>query len=138
MIFQSQTPLPLDNLTTFVTVMIALSVATERVTETIKQWASPLLVRMGEVGATGTIQFLAVLSGMFVSALSGQNPINIHGVAPFDWKTPQGWLSCVLTGILASGGSATWNHLLDILKAAKVQKEATANALLPAPAKIVP
>jgi len=32
---------PLDTLTTFVTVMIALSVATERVTETIKQWASP-------------------------------------------------------------------------------------------------
>ncbi len=28
-----------------------------------------------------------------------------------------------MSGILASGGSAFWNHLLDILQAAKVQKE---------------
>jgi hypothetical protein len=38
----------------------------------------------------------------------------------------------VISGILVSGGSAFWNHLLDILQAAKVQKEKLANSPVPA------
>jgi hypothetical protein len=31
--------------------------------------------------------------------------------------------SWAITGILASGGSAFWNHALDLIKATKVQQE---------------
>ncbi len=38
------------------------------------------------------------------------------------------WACWLVSGILVSGGSAFWNHLLDIVKAAKVQKEAAATS----------
>lgn len=126
----ASTESPLDALTAFVTVMIAMSMAAERLTETIKQWASHFFAKMTAAGATGAIQFLAILSGIFVTALSGQNPINVPGFTAYDWRKIQDWLSWVLTGILVSGGSAFWNHILDILKAAKVQKEQAVNATL--------
>lgn len=135
MIFQASnlaTANPLDALTSFVTLMIALSVAAERMTETIKQWLSPYLAKKTAAGAAGTVQLYAVLSGIVVTALSGQNPINIPDFAPFDWRKYQDWLCWVLTGILVSGGSAFWNHILDILKATKVQKEQAVNATLTA------
>ena len=126
-----------SGLTSFATAMLALSVASERVTETIKQWASPWLAKLSPARATGTTQFVGVLSGIFVTALCGHNPISFPSFAAFDWSNNKDWLSLLAAGILVSGGSATWNHLLDILKAAKVQKEATVNAL-PGVAKIAP
>jgi hypothetical protein len=69
---------------------------------------------------------------MLVTALSGLNPLNIPLAKPFDWFNKADWLSWVISGILVSGGSAFWNHLLDILQAAKVQKEKLANSPVPA------
>jgi hypothetical protein len=150
--------------TNFVTAMLALSVASERVTETIKQFLNPL-EGMGKAskaqqgaGQTGTAQqgktsdFLgkwfawlssdwatqgiAILSGIIVVALSGTDPIGGLAIKTFAWLKNADWLRCVVAGILVSGGSATWNHVLDILKAAKVQKETTANKALPADQQI--
>jgi hypothetical protein len=129
---------PMDALTAFVIAMVALSVAAERVTETAKQWLGSWLNKLNSAGSSAATQALAVVSGIFVVALSGQNPVNVPGFAAYKWGNLRDWASWILSGVLVAGGSAFWNHLLDILKAAKVQKEIAANALLPADAKIAP
>jgi hypothetical protein len=119
----------MDGLTLFVTQMIGLSVASERVTETVKQWlGTALAVKMGADRYSGAIQTLAILSGVFVTALSGLNPLNMPDFKAFDYGNKADWLSWIISGLLVSGGSAFWNHVLDILKAAKVQKEQLANS----------
>jgi hypothetical protein len=120
---------PFNAWTIFLTQMIGLSVATERVTETIKQWIGPALSdNLGIARYAGAVQTIAILSGILVTALSGLNPINIPLYKPFDWGNKADWLAWAVTGVLVSGGSAVWNHLLDILQATKVQKEQVANS----------
>lgn len=119
---------PASTLTLFLTQMIGLSVAAERVTETTKQWLGPTLTGLSAARYAGVIQTIAIVSGMFVTALSGLNPLNIPLAKPFDWFNKADWLSWVISGILVSGGSAFWNHLLDILQAAKVQKQKLADS----------
>jgi hypothetical protein len=123
---------PASALTLFFTQMVGLSVASERVTETVKQWLGPTLANWSAARYSGAIQTIAIVSGMLVTALSGLNPLNIPFAKPFDWFNKADWLSWVISGILVSGGSAFWNHLLDILQAAKVQKEKLANSPVPA------
>jgi drug/metabolite transporter (DMT)-like permease len=120
---------PLGALTVFVTQMIGLSVASERVTETIKQWVgTSLAAKMGPDRYSGAIQTLAILSGVFVTALSGLNPLSMPDFKAFDWWNKADWMGWIISGFLVSGGSAFWNHVLDILKATKVQKEQLANS----------
>lgn len=119
---------PLGTLTLFVTQMIGLSVAAERVTETLKQWIGPVLTRWSPSRYAAAVQSIAILSGVFVTAFSGLNPLNVPLFKPFEWSNHANWMSWAIGGVLVSGGSAFWNHLLDILKAAKVQREALANA----------
>ncbi len=111
---------PYSTATTFLMAMVGLSVAAERVTETIKQW-----IQLNPNGArsAAVVQTIAVISGVFVSAMSGLNPLPIPGFVPFQWSNHKDWMSWCVTGLLVCGGSAFWNHLLDILQASKVQKE---------------
>lgn len=118
---------PASTLTLFLTQMVGLSVATERVTETTKQWLGPTLNSLSVARYAAAIQTIAIIGGMLVTALSGLNPLNIPLAKPFDWFNKADWLSWVISGILVSGGSAFWNHLLDIMQATKVQKEKLAN-----------
>jgi hypothetical protein len=118
---------PLGAFTVFVTQMIGLSVASERVTETIKQWVGPTLSRLSPARNAALVQTIAMFSGVGVVALSGLNPLNIPQFQAFIWKNPVNWLSWVIGGVLVSGGSAFWNHILDILQATKVRKEQIAN-----------
>lgn len=115
-------------LTTFLTQMVALSVATERVIEIIKQWfmSAPTTEKQAAT-RTWVVQLIAVFSGILVVALSGLNPIGVSGFEPVSFKNPKDWACWVVGGFLVSGGSAFWNHLLDILKATKVEKETAAN-----------
>jgi hypothetical protein len=127
------------SLTTFATAMAALSVAAERVTSTIKQWFNPKPgSALSFLGSDWFTQVLAFLSGVLVIWLSGQDPITLIGVGTAQAvggpAAGQGSVSLVhlaFGGLLVSGGSATWNHILDILQAAKVQKENTVNSKLP-------
>ncbi len=114
--------------TTFLTQMIALSVATERVTETVKQWisATPETVQQASK-RSGLVQLVAIGGGVLVVGLSGLNPIGIPGFIPYSFSK-ESWMCWLVTGLLVSGGSAFWNHLLDILKATKIEKEQAANA----------
>jgi hypothetical protein len=118
---------PLGVLTVFVTQMIGLSVASERVTETIKQWVSPALSRLSPARNAALVQTIAMISGMAVVAFSGLNPLTIPKFVAFGWMNPANWMSWLIGGVLVSGGSAFWNHILDILQATKVRKEQIAN-----------
>jgi hypothetical protein len=120
-------------LTTFVTYMLGLSIASERVTETIKQSLSGITCKLNPNLQSALTQLLAILSAMLVVAISHADPLNITKGHTAGWlHYRQGQECIVFTGILASGGSAVWNHLLDILKATKVTAEQTADAKLAA------
>jgi len=127
-------PSPSDVLTSFVTTMVGLSVATERVTQIIKQ----LLTKGTAAPPVGITHLISFVVGAAVVALSGQNPLGFHGLLAgvpglSQW---QNWVNWLVSGLLVSGGSAFWNHALDIIQAAKVQREQTVNSALPAGQKI--
>jgi len=113
--------------------MVGLSVATERATQALKQAIPSKLTVPG-----WAIHLCSFLIGTGVVGFSGLNPLNIHGLTsgPDVLTNPQNWLSWVLSGLLVSGGSAFWNHALDIVQATKVQKEQAVNATLPEGQKI--
>jgi hypothetical protein len=115
--------------TNFVTQMVGLSVATERVTETIKQWvvSAPADVQAAARKSL-IVQVVAIISGALVVGMSGLNPMGMPGFEPYSPRLFADWMCWLVTGFLVSGGSAFWNHLLDILKATKVKKEEIANA----------
>ncbi|HWG21396.1 MAG TPA: hypothetical protein VG225_12770 [Terracidiphilus sp.] len=122
----------------FLMAMVGLSVAAERVTEAIKQWMCPASGQPNAKGpSAATVQTIAIVSGILVTALSTLDPLNITKGAAFAWDKPIFWLSWVVTGILVSGGSAFWNHLLDILQATKVAKEQQAYGGAAAPVATV-
>jgi len=138
-------------LTTFATQMLGLSIAAERVTEVIKQWlisrtASPtpppapadptatptpavsnaLPAAQTTARHTATYQSIAFPSGMFVVTLAHVDPLSIvtnWAATAKIWPHLPRVLSIVATGLLVSGGSAVWNNLLDLLTAAKVNRE---------------
>jgi len=122
--------------TNFLTQMVGLSVATERVTETIKQW---IVSKPADAQAAArnsvVIQSVAIASGALVVGMSGLNPMSMPGFEPYKPDRLADWLCWLVTGLLVSGGSAFWNHLLDILKATKVEREETASAMAVAQGK---
>ncbi len=119
--------------TIFITQMVGLSVAAERVTETAKLWLSPLVGKLSGPAQSACYQVLAMISAMLAVLLSHADPLNVAKDCNGSWLScQQGWACLVFTGILASGGSAFWNHLLDIVKAAKVKAEQTENVQLAA------
>ena len=126
-------------LTAFFTIMVGLSVASERVTETLKQALCGLTGKFTPSGQAAFSQTLAILSGIAVVGISHVDPLHIvnnwgywgQGHVPHFGR----WVSILSTGLLASGGSAFWNHLLDILKATKVNMEQTADNKLAAAGK---
>lgn len=122
---------PLSAMTLFVTQMIGLSVAAERVTETIKQWIGPLLSRWSSARYAAAIQTISIGSGIFVTSFSGLNPLNVPHFEAYGWTNPHNWMSWLIGGLLVCGGSAFWNHILDILQAAKVKKEQVVNEAAP-------
>jgi hypothetical protein len=122
---------PSTVLTSFVTTMVGLSVATERVTQMIKQWIAKWVT-----ASPWAIHCFSFLVGIGVVMLSGQDPIGIQGFTKYGFACWQSWVSWILSGLLVSGGSAFWNHALDLVQAAKVQKETAVNAALPAGQKI--
>lgn len=115
--------------TDFLTQMVGLSVATERVTETIKQWIGLAPVDAHAAARKSVVvQLVAIASGALVVGMSGLNPMGMPGFQPFKPRIMADWLCWLVTGLLVSGGSAFWNHLLDILKATKIEREEKASA----------
>jgi drug/metabolite transporter (DMT)-like permease len=109
------------NLSSFLTFVAALSMATERVTEFIKRlpWISSVLSERKQgtkedIRVVG-VQLLAVFVGMilchsFPKLLPNVDQSQGNGAA---------WGLCFGYGLLASGGSGFWNSALDTFRGVK-------------------
>lgn len=117
----------LDKLAALVSTILALSLAVERVIEILKGWIhiwpfAPEEDGSKELRRCGAIH---VLSAVIGGVIAGFGHIAIIG----SWNVSSPWdnaANVILAGLLASGGSAFWNHVLDIVKASKVGKEVQA------------
>jgi len=120
----------MNQFTTLVGFLAALSVATERITEMFKglpvlsRWFAiekkdPLLEELRKV----SVQFVAVLAGTLVTylvrdSLSRQlGTTDLHGYAYW------------VFGAMASGGSGMWNSILDIVREVNQQKQIATDKL---------
>ncbi len=105
----------MDSLENFIQLLIALSVASERLVEIVKGLASwPFLNQTNadprKEGWRRLIHHvLGVISGI-ITALLAQSYMG--DAFPADWNT---WAGLVLIGFLVSGGSGFWNVILSYL-----------------------
>lgn len=95
-----------DDLSMIVAVLIALSVASERLVEIIKGWIPPLNKTYDDPGQEGmkraVLQIMAVISGISTAWLA--QPAIQAALPNFE----SSWHFLAL-GLLASGGSGFWN-----------------------------
>lgn len=133
----------MNDFTVLVTLLATLSVAVERAVETFKNFIpylnNPLPPGPAENRRRAIMSLVAVVFGTIAAYLAkGQ----IQAIPTAKWLVSidlhdTGYL---IIGFLTAGGSAFWNHVLDILSALKTHKEKVANALAPlaAPAPVAP
>jgi hypothetical protein len=128
----------MNDFTTLVTLLATLSVAVERAVEIFKGFI-PYLNQTLPAGTAENrrrafMQVIAVIFGT-IAAYFAKGQIEAIGAAK--WLTHPGlhYAGYVIVGFLTAGGSAFWNHILDIIGALKTQKEKAANA---APAPVQP
>ena len=117
----------MENLSTVVAVIIALSIASERLVAIIQGLIPALNNKSEDVKREGrrtaTLQAMAVVAGI-VTALLCQPALT--KVVPETWSTFPGILAL---GLLASGGSGFWNSILTyVLKLKDVQAAAAKTA----------
>ncbi len=121
-----------------VAVMLALSVAVERVVEIFKQMCGSLpVIRL--LFTPSKTQWkenlrcgcLYLLSAAIGGVIAWQTHIAILAGHPR--------ASAVIAALLASGGSSFWNQALDFMQAAKIQKEQDAVTIVKAatPAAVI-
>ena len=113
--------------TTIVTILLALSLISERVSNFIKLHSKKLRERTGtmeeEKVRERNIQRLALFSGLLVSAIAGADLFNLlkgkeGGLLGFSWANfgdPTIILGMILTGFFISLGSKFWHDMLDIV-----------------------
>lgn len=126
----------MDKLSALVATILAVSIASERLVEILKglfpgSWLFEPRTGNPEARRCAAIHVLAGLCGVFVAWASGIDILALLGMS----HSPNGgsafhMLGYAVVGLLASGGSAFWNHVLDILQAAKVQQEQQATAVV--------
>jgi hypothetical protein len=114
----------MDNLSIMITLLIALSVATERFVEIVKglvPWLDLVKENAREEGRRrAALQALAAAGGIVVSALSF--PIS-REILPEGLGTTT---TAIALGLLASGGSGFWNSILGYVMSIKALKSADA------------
>ena len=115
----------IEKLTGLVTLLIALSVASERLVEILKG-VIPFLGQeftddaKKEGRSRSALQFLAVLAGVVTALLA--KPV-LGDAIPQAMQNPTGVLAL---GLLASGGSGFWNSILGYFMQVKELKKAIA------------
>jgi|SRR5581483_10701807 len=126
----------MDDLTGFFTSMIALSVGVERVVEMIKGIVPPLRAdpdpatdKDGSKAARRRVvlQALAAMVGALAAYFIGCHRF-LPKLLPEDLPFGPHVLGSAVLGLMSSGGSAFWNHLLDIVGAIKTTREKIAKA----------
>lgn len=116
----------MDVLISFLTSMLALSIGVERIVEILKAMIPWLRKRGSDAVETArrryVLQLLAASTGAFTALVIGPQ----HFLPTFikeEETTPHLVMSCILLGLMASGGSAVWNHMLDIVATIKATRE---------------
>ena len=113
----------MNNLTAFVTLVGAMSVAVEREVEILKGMI-PLLAQQRQGKAEGVRRAsMQTLSCIVGAAIAAGAQSEIASTVPGLAADKIGWLSYLVIGLLVSGGSGLWNHILDIVQAMKINKE---------------
>jgi hypothetical protein len=114
----------MESILSFVTLLIALSVASERLVEIIKNaipWLNQKKEDPKEEGwRKSVLQALAVVAGIVTAILAGPA---VGGIISGPWDTVSG---IIALGLLASGGSGLWNSVLTYLLKVKDIKGAQA------------
>jgi len=118
----------MDEIAKALTLVAGVSIAVERVTEILKQMipgladerSNPRIENLRRAG----VQILACTVGTFI-AWQGHLQLASH----------EGAVAYVLIGAMSSGGSAFWNHALDVVRATKLTKEAEITSLQPSPVR---
>jgi hypothetical protein len=113
----------LTPLTSFLTLMVAISMAVERVVEIVKGIFPPLSKTWPgdkDYLRFAILQVLAAVAGAGV-AFAAQSQIESQ-VQMLDFKAHP-YIGFTVIGLMSSGGSAMWNHALDIVQAMKVKQQ---------------
>ena len=124
----------MDRLSAFFTFMAAMSIAAERVVEIIKGIVPSLAATDPDANKERrrhmVLQFLAAVAGIIVAAAAHVQVNSSLGNflnSDYDaWSLPGMGLMTVkylIIGVMVSGGSAMWNHALDIVGALKTVEE---------------
>jgi len=119
----------LTPLTSFFTLMVAISMSVERVVEIIKGIVPALSKSWTgdkDYLRFAILQILSTVTGGVV-AYAAQSQIASQ-VQMLDFKD-HAYIGYAVIGLMASGGSAMWNHALDIVQAIKVKQTASAPAV---------
>jgi hypothetical protein len=114
------------NLTTIISLLVALSVASERLVEIVKGLIPPLnrqwTKKPWQEGVRkALLQLLAVASGIITADLAS-------AAIPTGAGIPDDWTGKLALGLLASGGSGFWNSILTYVTKAKDIKAADAES----------
>jgi hypothetical protein len=112
----------MNNLSSVLSLMLAISVAVERVVEILKgifPFISKSWKGDWEYGRFALLQVIATLAGAAVAYLGHAQIAAQVPVLAFQDHLRSGYL---VIGLMASGGSAMWNHALDIVQAMKIAK----------------
>jgi hypothetical protein len=131
-----------DKLVIFLTALVALSAAVERVVEIVKGYwpwlrGPPVALEASDGPRRAALQILSTVTGAGMALSLGPErflPFTAAGA----WTSPLRWTEALLVGLMASGGSGLWNHALDIVESVKklkgqsvIQSEVTTAAMAP-------
>lgn len=123
----------MSGLTAFVGLMIAISMAVERCVEIVKGVIPQLGTANSDPKKDGRraalIQVLAAVFGTLIAEMSKSQiasavPPSLASLFNGSWSTAL--TPCLVIGLMASGGSGFWNHILDIIGAMKIKQEQAA------------
>src|SRR5205823_3175136 len=110
-------------LTTVISLLVALSIASERLVDIIKglvPWLNQQRRKPAEEGwRKAVLQILAVIAGITTAWLAS-------AAIPKGVGIPDDWTGTLALGLLASGGSGFWNSILTYVTKAKDLKAAEA------------
>jgi len=116
-------PMDTTKLTTVISLIVALSIASERLVDIIKglvPWLNQQRRRPAEEGwRKAALQILAVVAGITTAWLAS-------AAIPKGVGIPDDWTGTLALGLLASGGSGFWNSILTYVTKAKDLKAAEA------------
>ncbi len=113
----------LTRVTTVISLLVALSIASERLVDIIKglvPWLNQQRRKPAEEGwRKAALQILAVIAGITTAWLAS-------AAIPRGVGIPDDWTGTLALGLLASGGSGFWNAILSYVTKAKDLKAAEA------------